>query len=126
MIGLNIEHVNKSFGDVTALKDINLSVEDGELFFLLGPSGCGKTTLLRIIAGFCIPDTGDVTFHGEDLRRKPPEKRNIGMVFQNYSLWPHMNVFENVAYGLKVRGKKAKKERIERQINRSFLGIEKN
>ena len=105
MIGLEIKNVSKSFGDVAALEDVTLSVEDSELFFLLGPSGCGKTTLLRIIAGFYTPDSGSVVFHGDDLLSKPPEKRNIGMVFQNYSLWPHMSVFDNVAYGLKMRKK---------------------
>ncbi len=105
MIGLEIKNVSKNFGDVPALEDVTLSVEDSELFFLLGPSGCGKTTLLRIIAGFYTPDSGAVLFHGEDLLNKPPEKRNIGMVFQNYSLWPHMTVAENVAYGLKMRKK---------------------
>jgi len=111
MIGLHAEHINKSFGDVCALKDVSFSAEDGELFFLLGPSGCGKTTLLNIIAGFCTPDTGDITFHGEDLLKKPPHKRNTGMVFQNYSLWPHMSVSENVGYGLKIRGKKGQSAR---------------
>lgn len=124
MIGLSIDHIHKSFGSTAALKDVSFSAEDGELFFLLGPSGCGKTTLLNIIAGFCSPDTGEVTFHGEDLRRKPPEKRNIGMVFQNYSLWPHMNVFDNVAYGLRIRGKKGQYIRSKVEESLSIVDME--
>ncbi|MFH1708572.1 MAG: ABC transporter ATP-binding protein [Planctomycetota bacterium] len=104
MIGLEIRGITKRFGATTALDGINLSIDEGELFFLLGPSGCGKTTLLRIIAGFCRPDSGEVLFQGADLLAKNPEDRNVGMVFQNYALWPHMTVFENVAYGLRMRG----------------------
>lgn len=122
MIGLEIKGITKKFGEVTALQDVTLSVEDGELFFLLGPSGCGKTTLLRIIAGFCTPDFGEVVFHREDLLKKPPEKRNIGMVFQSYSLWPHMSVFDNVAYGLKIRGSDAKE--IERKVSASLKMVD--
>lgn len=103
MGGLEIKNISKRFGDCTALDSISLDIKDGELFFLLGPSGCGKTTLLRIIAGFTVPDSGSISFSGSDLLSVPVENRNIGMVFQNYSLWPHMTVFENVAYGLKMR-----------------------
>ena len=99
-----IRHLIKKFGDTTALKDISLGIESQELFFLLGPSGCGKTTLLRTIAGFYQPDGGALHFGDKPMAGVPPHKRNASMVFQNYALWPHMTVAENVAYGLDVRG----------------------
>ncbi|MBD3393183.1 MAG: ATP-binding cassette domain-containing protein [Chitinivibrionales bacterium] len=104
MAGLQITGIRKTFHEVVALEMVSLDITEGELFFLLGPSGCGKTTLLRIIAGFDKPDTGGIRFAGKDLLAIPVEKRNIGMVFQNYSLWPHMSVSDNVAYGMKMRG----------------------
>jgi iron(III) transport system ATP-binding protein len=104
MDGLTLSGLTKAFGDVVAVDNVSLAIEEGELFFLLGPSGCGKTTLLRIIAGFCTPDSGQVRFRDADLLAKPIEKRGIGMVFQSYSLWPHMSVSDNVAYGLRMRG----------------------
>jgi iron(III) transport system ATP-binding protein len=100
---LEIQGITKRFGKALALDRISLNIAEGELFFLLGPSGCGKTTLLRIIAGLQKPDEGGLRFKGRDLLSVPVEKRNIGMVFQQFSLWPHMTVFENVAYGLKLR-----------------------
>ena len=99
-----IRNLVKKFGDTTAIKDISLAVESQELFFLLGPSGCGKTTLLRTIAGFYQPDGGELFFGDKPMAGVPPHSRNTGMVFQNYALWPHMTVAENVAYGLDVRG----------------------
>lgn len=99
-----IENLVKYFGDTVALEDINLKINDRELFFLLGPSGCGKTTLLRTIAGFYKPDKGKIYFGNKLINDVPPHKRNTGMVFQNYALWPHLTVEENVAYGLEVRG----------------------
>jgi iron(III) transport system ATP-binding protein len=105
MIPLRLEHITKKFGTVTAVGDVSLAVEPGELFFLLGPSGCGKTTLLRIIAGFYEPDAGAVYFGDADVTGRPAYRRNCGMVFQNYALWPHMTVVENVAFGLEVRGR---------------------
>ena len=104
MIPLRVEHITKRFGPVVAVDDVSLRVEPGELFFLLGPSGCGKTTLLRIIAGFYEPDAGHVFFGDADVTSRPPHRRRCGMVFQNYALWPHMTVLENVAFGLAVRG----------------------
>src|SRR6266446_6909250 len=101
---VSIQNLTKKFGDTTVLKDISLEVRDQELFFLLGPSGCGKTTLLRLIAGFYQPDAGQVLFGDRAMNGVAPHQRNTGMVFQNYALWPHMTVAENVAYGLEVRG----------------------
>src|SRR5512136_709537 len=88
---------------MAAANDVTLAVEEGELFTLLGPSGCGKTTLLRLIAGFYTPDEGEVRFDDRSVNEVPPHARGIGMVFQNYALWPHMTVTDNVAYGLKLR-----------------------
>ncbi|MFN3286739.1 MAG: ABC transporter ATP-binding protein, partial [bacterium] len=101
---LEIVAVRKVFGDVVALHGITLSVQRGEFFTLLGPSGCGKTTLLRIVAGFETPDEGAVWLDGEDITELPPNRRNMGMVFQSYSLFPNMTAEENVEFGLRVRG----------------------
>ncbi len=103
MISIRIEKLTKRFGAVTALHGLDLTVEPGELFFLLGPSGCGKTTLLRCMAGFYIPEEGTIHFGDEDVTRLAPHKRNTGMMFQSYALWPHMTVAENVAFGLEER-----------------------
>ena len=102
-VPLRLEQVSKAFGEVQALKPLSLDVNGGEMLALLGPSGCGKTTTLRIIAGFEAPDTGSVLIGGRDMTLLPPNKRGLGMVFQNYSLFPHMTVAENVAFGLKMR-----------------------
>lgn len=104
MIDIEIKGLTKRFGTVTALNNINLSIKGGELFFLLGPSGCGKTTLLRSIAGFYKPDKGCIIFGKKDITEVPTHKRKVGMVFQNYALWPHMTVFQNVAFGLENIG----------------------
>jgi iron(III) transport system ATP-binding protein len=103
MISIRIQKLTKRFGAVTALHDLDLLVEPGELFFLLGPSGCGKTTLLRCMAGFYIPEEGRIFFGDEDVTQLAPHKRNTGMMFQSYALWPHMTVAENVAFGLEER-----------------------
>ena len=103
MISIRIEKLTKRFGAVTALSGLDLVIEPGELFFLLGPSGCGKTTLLRCMAGFYIPEEGTIRFGEEDVTRLAPHKRNTGMMFQSYALWPHMTVAENVAFGLEER-----------------------
>jgi iron(III) transport system ATP-binding protein len=100
---ITIENLSRRFGDFLALDRIGLKIETGELFFLLGPSGCGKTTLLRHVAGFYQPDEGRILFDGEDVTRVPPHRRNTGMVFQNYALWPHLTVGGNVAFGLEER-----------------------
>ncbi|HXG50363.1 MAG TPA: ABC transporter ATP-binding protein [candidate division Zixibacteria bacterium] len=102
-VGLRFEAVTKVLGQVKAVDHLSLEIRPGELFFLLGPSGCGKTTALRLIAGFYTPDEGRILFNGHDQSRVPPHKRNTGMVFQNYALWPHMDVQSNVAYGLRMR-----------------------
>jgi len=104
MLPLRLEHLTKRFGNVTAVDDVSLAVEPGELFFLLGPSGCGKTTLLRMLAGFYEPDAGRVFFGDKDVTALPPYRRHCGMVFQNYALWPHMTVLENLTFGLAVQG----------------------
>ena len=98
-----VEHLTKRFGQNAVVADVGLSIAEGELFTLLGPSGCGKTTLLRLIAGFYEPDAGEVRFGDRVVNSVPPHERGIGMVFQNYALWPHMTVAENVSYGLKLR-----------------------
>ena len=103
MIELHLKNVSKLFGETRAVDDVTLDVREGELFFLLGPSGCGKSTFLRTIAGFYKPDAGELYFDDRLMNDVPPHKRNIGMVFQNYALWPHMNVYENVEYGLNIR-----------------------
>ncbi len=103
MAALSLKNVSKKYGEIQALSNISLEVPDGELFFLIGPSGCGKSTLLRLIAGLDSPDTGDIAFEDKFITHLPSEKRNVSMVFQNYALWPHLTVFENVAFGLEVR-----------------------
>jgi putative spermidine/putrescine transport system ATP-binding protein len=103
MTRLAIEGLAKRFDKVAALAGFDLAVEDGELVSLLGPSGCGKTTTLRCVAGFEQPSAGRIRFDGADVVRLPPEKRDIGMVFQNYALFPHMTVAENLAFGLEMR-----------------------
>jgi putative spermidine/putrescine transport system ATP-binding protein len=102
---LELSHVHKSFSGTTAVEDFNLSIAQGEFISFLGPSGCGKTTTLRMVAGFELPTAGQITLDGKDLTFLPPNKRNVGMVFQSYALFPNMTVAENIGYGLKVAGK---------------------
>ena len=103
-MNVRIRQLGKRFGSTPVLRGVDLEIEDREFFFLLGPSGCGKTTLLRILAGFYEPDEGEVWFGQRRMNGIEPHRRNTGMVFQNYALWPHLTVGENVAYGLDVRG----------------------
>ncbi len=103
-VEVRLEGITKRYGKTVALDNVTLRVEKSRITTLLGPSGCGKTTLLRVIAGLEKPDTGRVFFDGEDVTGLPPEKREIGFVFQDLALFPHMSVFENVAFGLRVRG----------------------
>ena len=100
---IEIQGVTKRFGAVTAVDRVDLTVADGELFTLLGPSGCGKTSLLRLLAGFYQPDAGTIRFGDRVVNGLPPYERRIGMVFQNYALWPHMTVADNISYGLRLR-----------------------
>jgi iron(III) transport system ATP-binding protein len=100
---LSLKHLSKRYGATQAVAEVSLDVERGEFFGLLGPSGCGKTTTLRMIAGLEDPDAGSIEFDGRDITRIAPERRGFGMVFQNYALFPHLDVFENVAFGLRAR-----------------------
>ncbi len=100
---IELQNIVKAYGNTTVVKHVHLTIEDGEFFTLLGPSGCGKTTLLRMIAGFHDPDSGDILFNSNSILSIPAHKRNTGMVFQNYALFPHLTIFENVAYGLRAR-----------------------
>jgi len=102
-MSIAIRQISKQFGSFTALRDVNLDIDSGELLALLGPSGCGKTTLLRIIAGLESPDQGSVLFAGADATDTHARERNVGFVFQHYALFRHMTVFENVAFGLRVK-----------------------
>jgi ABC-type Fe3+/spermidine/putrescine transport system ATPase subunit len=111
MPNVKVVNVSKFFGKIKALENINLEICDGEYVVLLGPSGCGKTTLLKIIAGMWEPTSGKVYIDGEDITELPPEDRNIGFVFQNYALFPHLNVFDNTVYGPVVRGKDSEESR---------------
>jgi len=100
---LSLQNISRNFGPTRAVADVSLDVAQGEFFGLLGPSGCGKTTTLRMIAGLEKPDSGSIRFQDADITNLPPERRGFGMVFQNYALFPHLNVFENVAFGLRAR-----------------------
>ena len=111
---LELKDITKSFGETEVLKGISLSIEEGEFVTFLGSSGCGKTTILRIIAGLEYPDGGHVLIEGKDMENLGPEKRNVNMVFQNYALFPHMNVEQNIGYGLKIKG--VAKEEIRRRV----------
>ena len=112
-IAIRLAGVKKSFGEVKAVDGVNLEIADGEFFAMLGPSGSGKTTVLRLIAGFELPDSGVIEIDGVDVSQTPPFNRDVNTVFQDYALFPHMTVLENVEYGLKVK-KVAKDERIAR------------
>ena len=120
MATVTIKHITKAFGDNTVLRDFDETFQDGEFVTLLGPSGCGKTTMLRMIAGFEKPSSGELYIDGQlmsgDKTFVPPEKRRIGMVFQSYAVWPHMNVYDNVAYPLTIR--KTPKQEIRQNVER--------
>lgn len=112
-MSIEIRNVRKNFGSFSALNDVSLNVPSGELVALLGPSGCGKTTLLRIIAGLETPDSGNIHFYGADATAREVREREVGFVFQHYALFRHMTVFENVAFGLRVRPKKTRPNEVE-------------
>lgn len=114
MVAIKTLNIVKKFGNFIALKGITVNIKHGEFFTFLGPSGCGKTTFLRCIAGFELVDEGKIYFDDEDVTLLPAHKRNTGMVFQNYALWPHMNVYDNVAYGLKIR--KFPKHEVDKRV----------
>ena len=121
---IQFKNIVKEFDGQLVLKGINLDIYENEFVTLLGPSGCGKTTLLRILGGFLTPDEGKVLFDGVDIAELPPYKREINTVFQKYALFPHMNVYDNVAFGLKI--KKEPKDVIEQKVNRmlKLVGLE--
>ncbi len=121
MISIRIQNLTKRFGTVTALQHLDLAVAPGELFFLLGPSGCGKTTLLRSLAGFYVPEEGAIFFGDEEVTRLEPHKRNTGMMFQSYALWPHLTVAENVAFGLEQR--KVAKPELRRRVGEALESV---
>ena len=119
---LEFENISKSFGNVRAVVNTSLSIKKGEFFSLLGPSGCGKTTLLRMVAGFEKPDTGRIYLNGEDITDLPPNRRKVNTIFQNYALFPHLTVWDNIAFGLKIE-KRPKKE-IEAEVQKMLKLIQ--
>ncbi len=119
---LQIRHLSKSYGDTQILQNINLDIYDGEFLTLLGPSGCGKTTLLRLIGGFEIPNAGSLQLEGVDIAGLPAEKRPINTVFQQYALFPHMNVYDNIAYGLKLKG--VPKTEIDQRVREALAMVQ--
>jgi spermidine/putrescine transport system ATP-binding protein len=117
-IAVKLDQVTKRFGDFTAVSDVSLAIREGEFFSLLGPSGCGKTTTLRMIAGFELPSEGEIFLHGKPVGQLPPFKRNVNTVFQNYALFPHLTVEQNVAFGLEM--KKVAKDEIQQRVKESL------
>ncbi|WP_412065961.1 ABC transporter ATP-binding protein [Rhizobium sp. SYY.PMSO] len=115
---IELLNCSKRYGDINILDDVSIKIKTGEFITVLGPSGCGKTTTLRVIGGFIIPDSGRVSIRGREVTTLPPYRRNIGVVFQNYALWPHMTVFENLAFGLRIR--KLPREEIARRVDRAL------
>ena len=111
---IRIENVTKRFGDFTAVDDISLDIYRREFFALLGPSGCGKTTLMRMLAGFEIPTEGRITIDGQDMAGVPPNKRAVNMMFQSYALFPHLSVWDNIAFGLRRDG--MPKDKVEARV----------
>lgn len=118
---IDVENVSKKFGEKTALDNINLYVRKGEFMTILGPSGCGKTTLLRLLAGFETATQGTISIAGKDITTVPPYKRNVNTVFQKYALFPHLNVFDNIAFGLKLKG--TPKPEIEQRVTRALKTV---
>jgi len=123
-MSIEVRNLTKSFGSFAALRDVSFTVHSGELVALLGPSGSGKTTLLRVIAGLEAPDTGSVLFDGDDATKRDPRERGVGFVFQHYALFRHMSVFENVAFGLRVRPRdqRPSEDEITRRVH-ELLGL---
>jgi len=121
---VHLDRISKAYGERTVIKDLELQVNDGEFVTLLGPSGCGKTTTLRMIAGYIYPDSGSITVSGEDVTEQSPQKRRFGMVFQNYALFPHMTAAGNIAFGLRMQGKRG--DAVRRQVEKmlALVGLE--
>ncbi|MCB0224925.1 MAG: ABC transporter ATP-binding protein, partial [Anaerolineae bacterium] len=117
MAEIKVENAVKTFGDFVAVDNVSLTIHDQEFMVLLGPSGCGKTTLLRAIAGLGMVDSGRISIGGRDVTYLPPRSRNISMVFQSYAIFPHMKVYDNVAFGLRMR--KVDKNDIDRRVRRA-------
>ena len=122
MPALRLERIVKRYGKVKAVDDLSLEVQEGELLTLLGPSGCGKTTVLRCVSGFVRPDDGQIYLGDRKITEIPTEKRGIGLVFQNYALWPHMTVFDNLAFGLQI--KRLTKDDIKQKVEGSLALVQ--
>lgn len=116
MVEIKLENIVKKFGNFTALNNINLKIKDGEFMALLGPSGSGKSTLLYTIAGIYKPTSGKIYFDEKDVTELPPKDRNVGLVFQNWALYPHMTVYKNIAFPLELR--KAPREEIDKKLGK--------
>ena len=121
---LELKHVKKSYDNVTILEDINLQIEDGEIVSILGPSGCGKTTLLNLVLGLTPADSGEIIFDGKDITNVPMEERGFNIVFQDYALFPNLNVYQNITYGLRNKPEISSKEEVEELIR--LLGLEEH
>lgn len=121
---LKLEHVKKTYDGVTILDDINLEIEDGEIVSILGPSGCGKTTLLNLILGITDADSGKILFDGQDMTKVPMEKRGFNIVFQDYALFPNLNVYKNIVYGLRNKPDISTKEEVDDLIE--LLGLQEH
>ncbi|MDP9349246.1 MAG: ATP-binding cassette domain-containing protein, partial [Gemmatimonadota bacterium] len=119
---LLLENLTRRFGEVVAVDDLSLRVEPGEVLSLLGPSGCGKTTTLRMVAGFETPTAGRILLEGREVTALPPQKRGVGMVFQSYALFPHLDVGENVAFGL--QGRRLGRAEVARRVERALARVE--
>ncbi len=121
---LSLQHIKKSYDHIPVLNDITLDIRDGEIVSILGPSGCGKTTLLNIILGIVEADEGKILFHEEDITHMPMEKRGFNIVFQDYALFPNLNVYQNITYGLRNKPAVSAKEEVEELIR--LLGLEEH
>src|SRR5919198_4107540 len=115
---IRLQHVTKDFGGLVAVDDLTLTVEDGSFIALLGPSGCGKTTTMNMISGLETPTSGEIYFDGAPVSAVEPGRRNVGFVFQNYAIFTHMRVYDNLAFGLRVRKPRPHKEAIDREVRR--------